>query len=300
MTTFDGWNTLPRQSPHGQLSDDELMHFRTKGSKNGVRRYQNTDGSWTPLGLKERKEREGWGESRKERKIAKKVAREEKHAAKKVARTEAKAARAEERRKKYISKLTDEEMKAKLERARMEAEYRDLKKRGSVIETGTNLIGKYLDYKKDKANREIELNKQKLEMERLKTQQVQAKESTKQSANRIKSSANEAKTAVAKAKQTKADVKGGLKIQREKDLKETKIRWRDGTIHGGVQKKINNILVARGEGRAERIKERAFTSGILRNRKRIDRYNNKLDPYMEKQSYDPNPWDRNKNKPKKK
>ena len=29
---------------------DELMHFRTRGSKNGVRRYQNKDGSLTPLG----------------------------------------------------------------------------------------------------------------------------------------------------------------------------------------------------------------------------------------------------------
>lgn len=34
-----------------KLSYDEfLMHYRTKGSKNGVRRYQNKDGSLTPLG----------------------------------------------------------------------------------------------------------------------------------------------------------------------------------------------------------------------------------------------------------
>lgn len=29
---------------------NELMHYRTKGSKNGIRRYQNEDGSLTPLG----------------------------------------------------------------------------------------------------------------------------------------------------------------------------------------------------------------------------------------------------------
>lgn len=199
MTTFDGWNTLPRKRPlagsNGQLSNDELMHFRTKGSKNGVRRFQTEDGTWTPLGLRERKEREGWGESRKERKLAKKIARSEKHEAKKAAKSEAKAERAEKRRKSKLSGLTDEEMKAKLERARMEAEYRDLKKRGSMIETGAKLIDKYLDYQDRKAQRTTEMNRQKLEMERLKTQQIQAKKNAKSAKYRIKSSKNEAKKA---------------------------------------------------------------------------------------------------------
>lgn len=208
MTTFDGWNTLPRKRPlagsNGQLSDDELMHFRTKGSKNGVRRFQMEDGTWTPLGLRERKAREGWGESRKERKLAKKVARAEKHEAKKAARSEAKAERAEKRRQRSLSGLTDDEMKTKLERARMEAEYRDLKKRGTMIESGVNLIGKYLDYRDRKFQQSAELNRQKIEMERLKTQQIQARKNAQSAKYKILSSKNEATTAKAENKKARA------------------------------------------------------------------------------------------------
>lgn len=277
-----------------------LMHHGIRGMKHGRRRFQNEDGTWTEAGLEARRKREGFGESRKARRLEKKVARAEKKQARRAAREEARAEYAERQRKKKLSNLTDDEMRQKLERAKMEAEYRDLKRRGSLVETGSKLISKYLDYRAGKENREIEANKQKIEMEKLKTQQVQAKEQTKQSQNRIKSSANEAKQAAARAKEKRADVEGGLKIQRKKELKETKIRWREGTVHGGVQKRIHDTLVARGEGKAERIKERAFTSGILRNRKRIDRYNNKLDPKMQKQSYDPDPWNREKNKSGKK
>lgn len=38
-----------------------LMHFRTKGSKNGERRYQNEDGSLTPLGYIHYAAMYGWG-----------------------------------------------------------------------------------------------------------------------------------------------------------------------------------------------------------------------------------------------
>lgn len=34
---------------------NELMHYRTKGSKNGERNYQNEDGTWTDLGLERRR-----------------------------------------------------------------------------------------------------------------------------------------------------------------------------------------------------------------------------------------------------
>lgn len=42
-----------------------LMHWRTKGSKNGVRRYQNLDGSLTPEGYQHYKEMYGWGDGGK-------------------------------------------------------------------------------------------------------------------------------------------------------------------------------------------------------------------------------------------
>ena len=42
--------------------NDELMHYRTKGSKNGVRLYQNPDGSLTPLGERHYRDMYGYGE----------------------------------------------------------------------------------------------------------------------------------------------------------------------------------------------------------------------------------------------
>lgn len=37
----------------------ELKHSRTKGSKNGIRLYQNKDGSWTELGKERRRKGDG-------------------------------------------------------------------------------------------------------------------------------------------------------------------------------------------------------------------------------------------------
>ena len=41
---------------------NELYHHGTKGQKHGVRRYQTTNGTWTPLGLARRRAREGDGD----------------------------------------------------------------------------------------------------------------------------------------------------------------------------------------------------------------------------------------------
>ena len=158
MTTFDGWDARlygdAMALPGGQLSENELMHFRTKGSKNGVRRYQQPDGTWTPLGLRERKEREGWGESRKERRAEKRVAKSEKRVAKltrKQEKRDARAARRKERaeaarkaRAKHdVSQLTDEELKKRIERVKMEQEYRELT-RSPVLKAGAKIVNNYL------------------------------------------------------------------------------------------------------------------------------------------------------------
>lgn len=37
------------------MGNNYLIHYRTPGSKNGERRYQNEDGTWTPLGLERRR-----------------------------------------------------------------------------------------------------------------------------------------------------------------------------------------------------------------------------------------------------
>lgn len=44
-----------------EAADDYLMHWRTKGSKNGVRRWQYENGSLTPEGYKHYAEMYGWG-----------------------------------------------------------------------------------------------------------------------------------------------------------------------------------------------------------------------------------------------
>ena len=269
MATFDNWEAVAHPP------EDYLMHFRTKGSKNGVRRFQTESGEWTPLGLKERREREGWGdgETKKARKLQKKVEKAERRQEKKAARAERKVERAEIKRKKSLKGLTDEEMKAKLERAKMEAEYRDLTKRGTLIETGGKLITGYLDYKSKKKQQTLEENRQKIEMERLKTQQIQAKEATKKSYN-------DRKTARSEYKKMKQDVKGGLAAKRKKELKGVELAYRNTTIRGGVSKRINQFLTsgkseqyqasrkAKGEAKASRIIEKAESRESIEERDR--------------------------------
>lgn len=49
-----------------------LMHYRTKGSKNGVRRWQHEDGSYTSEGYQHYAEMYGWGKNKRtEKKMAK-------------------------------------------------------------------------------------------------------------------------------------------------------------------------------------------------------------------------------------
>lgn len=258
MTTFDNWEVAFRPP------EDYLMHYRTPGSKNGVRRYQTESGEWTPLGLRERREREGWGDggSRKLRKAQKKLERAEKKLAKSEKReanqkikAQKKFERSEEKRKRKLSGLTDEEMKQKLERAKMEAEYRDLTKRGSLIETGAKLVGKYLEYKDTKEQRTLDMNRQKIEMERLKTQQLQAKEATKQakeqtsqSKNKIKISGNEAEQAKAEAQRERFATKGGKKYERKAQLVNAKTQRKQSTLLGVLNKRAKN--------RAEYIQEK--------------------------------------------
>ena len=238
--TFDTWEVMI------QPPEDYLMHFRTKGSKNGVRRYQQPDGTWTPLGLAERKKREGWGETRKERRAAKQLARAERHQARKEARMQSRAARAEKKRLKSLKGLTDDELQKKINRLKMEQEYKELKK-SPLIKTGADLVGKYLQYKNTKTEREIERNKQVIELERIKSGSLKAKELTKQK----KFEANKAKE---DRKKMEADVHGGLKKERKAKLIEQKNIRSDKTITGGIRKKFNKILSATGDRKAAQIK----------------------------------------------
>lgn len=214
MATFDGWEA--------QLyGPNTLAHFRTRGSKNGVRRFQNEDGTWTPLGLKERKEREGWGESRAERRAEKK---------------EARAARAEERREKRrqnnVKTMTNAELQKRIERLKLEKEYKQMT-RSPVLEAGVKVVSFILERKDKKEQREIEKDRQMLEWDRLRTQKLQAKEASKKAKY-------ESETAKAEAEKKKADVKGGLKTERKAQLTNAKTNYRNTTLFGALGKRANN------------------------------------------------------------
>lgn len=285
MTTFDAWEAAIRPP------EDYLMHFRTKGSKNGVRRYQNPDGSWTEAGLAERRKREGWGD-KIERKLQKKVAKAEKKQARKAARAERQQAAAEAHRKRKLSGLTDEEMKAKLERAKMEAEYRDLTRRHTAVETGAKLISKYLEYKDTKEKNAIEMNKQKLEMERLKTQQIQAKEATTQAKYNKTTSRNKAKEAEQEARKMEADVKGGLKIKRKQELKQTKLNFRNTTIRGAIGNFLNAKAKGSGQAAGEYAQDKAHAKGLISAQRKVDRYNAKRPSGQKKLQREETVWQR--------
>lgn len=225
MATFDGWDT-PQNS---------LMHFRTKGSKNGVRRFQNEDGTWTPLGLRERKEREGWGDegtSRKERKAQRQLARAERHQARRQARAEAREAAAERRRKNSLKGLTDAELQQKIDRLKMEQEYKELSK-SPLLKTGEKLVTSILEYQGKKEQREIEKKRQEIQLEQIRTQKIQAKEGSKKAAS-------EAQAAKYEAKKKKFDMKGGLAKERQAQLVNAKTNYRNTTIWGAIGKRANN------------------------------------------------------------
>lgn len=255
MATFDGWED--------QLyGPNTLAHFRTKGSKNGVRRFQNEDGTWTPLGLKERKAREGWGD-REERRAAKRVAKAERKA-QKAARIDALR---EQRRKSNPKNMTDEELRAAIERKKMETEYKELN-RSPFLKVGEKLVSGYMDYRIKKNEAENARKKMELEFKRIETERVKAVEETKQA----KAEADKAKSELKKA-QTKSarDQASANKTNQETQAKRFVA---DNTIRGGLKKRINALLTS---GYAEKKAESRYVSGTIKGSKRIKKANDKRD-----------------------
>ena len=207
MTTFDGWEEqlYGYRLSYGQ---DSLAHFRTKGSKNGVRRFQNEDGSWTPLGLKERKAREGWGEKRAERKKER------------ISRLNA---RRERIRKPNVKNMTDAELEKKIARAKLEMEYKELT-RSPAVKAGISLVHRYLKYKESKALAEKERRD---EMRKNKQLEINA---------------TNAKASLIKAK---ADKIGARKKARADFLK-AKTERSKNTIRGAISSTLGNIIRKEG------------------------------------------------------
>lgn len=96
------------------MGEYELYHAGVKGQKWGERRYQTKDGTWTPLGLRMRRDREGGdGDGKREGYFArKKRIREEKEKAKKAAKY--KKAADEKARKEANENETLEERRARI------------------------------------------------------------------------------------------------------------------------------------------------------------------------------------------
>lgn len=149
MTRFDGWETQLYGDVMALPTKDELMHFRTKGSKNGVRRYQTESGEWTPLGLKERKAREGWGQSRAERRAAKLSRKLERKTARKARMDSMREARIKRKAAKSIKGLSDEELQKRINRVKKEIEYKELTK-NPALKIGEKLVTSYFDNKAKK------------------------------------------------------------------------------------------------------------------------------------------------------
>ena len=280
MATFDGWEA--------QLyGPNTLAHFRTKGSKNGVRRYQNEDGTWTPLGLKERKAREGWGDERRAARAERKAARAEKRAANAAARKERINAYMEERRKNNPKTMTDSELKKKIERAQLEKEYRELTK-SPARQLGEKLVSSYFDYRDKREQRRAEKEARVYEMMKLKEQTKQAELRKAETEARAKADSARAEADKAKADTDKLDIEKGTRM---KQLKlETKKANGTLTIHGGIMRAINTRTVSRAERRARAKEGRRAVNKLFRTRARVDRYNEKHP--QSQMAYDYKEWDR--------
>jgi len=269
MTTFDGWEDLL----YGTGSDDEsyLEHYRTKDSKNGVRRYQTVSGEWTPLGLRRRREREGWGdkEERQMRKAERRAAKAERKAAKRADKAKRKAEKDSRRLERAaalkehqmrtgrvnLKNLSDKEMESLLKRAKMEQEYREITK-SPLLKFGETAVTKFFDNKLAKEQRMAEREKNNYEMLKLQEQTKQKtidKDSAVAKANAEKA---KAESETKKAEADLADIKAGtrkkslaVKMKEAKaKMKAEKTKAMDKTITGGIRKAINEALV--GQSRA--------------------------------------------------
>lgn len=223
MATFDGWEEQ-LFGGYPRLGESCLAHSRTRGSKNGVRRYQTASGEWTPLGLQRRREREGWGEGRRAARAAKKAERAAARNAKRKAYEERKAQAQESKHKNNLKTMTDEELKARIARLKMEQEYKELSK-SPLLKAGEAMVKTYFEAKDKRIARE---------------------EKKAQMANNWLN----AKANLAKAKAQKAEARnefisqitGTSRKKAKAELKKMKNEERKNTVRGGISASIGNII----------------------------------------------------------
>lgn len=278
--TFDAWEVGVHPS------EDYLMHWGIPGMKHGRRRYQNEDGTWTEAGLEARRRREGFGERRQARKVAKyesrierarkkmntakskwgqidasrKVSlnvykrnkalglvskdddrfirkqnkldnrelRAERKEDRKIARAEAMRQFREKRQSKNVKNLSDAELKKRIERLKLEQEYKDLN-RSPALKTGMELVQKYMEHTSKK--RDLAFQKYKMETERIRAASDYKK--------------NAAANRESKANLIDAIVGTNRKKARAEFLKAKDQRSKN-TIRGAISRSIGNIVNKEG------------------------------------------------------
>lgn len=240
--TFDAWEV------EIGLSEDCLAHHGIPGMKHGRRRYQNEDGTWTEVGLAERRKREGFGERRAERKAA----RAERRSARKEARRKAFRQFAEKRRQNSIKNLSDEELQARINRLKMEKEYKELNK-NPAVEAGMKLVSNYFKAKEEKLAREERRYK-------METDRANAR------ANLVKAQAQKTEARNEFIDSLKINSKGKLKARAE--FLKAKDQRSKNTIRGAISSSIGSII--RKEG-SRTVKDMGGTSLTMRSGRFIKR-----------------------------
>lgn len=195
-----------------------LAHFRTKGSKNGVRRFQTESGEWTPLGLKERREREGWGDRRASKREAKAERRSQR-----AARIEAYR---EEKRRNNPKNMSDEELQKKIARLKMEQEYKELAK-SPVLKMGEKLVKSYFEAKDRKLKQENERMNLMIRDRESKAKLANAKAANKNATNDLIDNV----------------FSGKGKKKAKADLIKTKA---DNQVRGAIRKAVSGIITKEG------------------------------------------------------
>lgn len=115
-------------------NDTDIQHFGIKGQKWGIRRYQNEDGTLTALGKKREQQLRAAGDS------IKKVAKTAGNAIKTASHNYAV-------KHKPAKLMTDDELRAKVQRLQLEKQYKELKSKKMskmLKEVGQNAVQRLL------------------------------------------------------------------------------------------------------------------------------------------------------------